>query len=125
MTEFLLNAHSGWQYVALAAVVVSVVLSFQSTMTPTIEKVYRATAIAVDIQVALGLFLWFSVSGWNLGLMQGWVHPIFGLVALGILHAFVGRARKADPTEANKTVRTGLIIAAVLVVAAIGISEMA
>ena len=57
--------------------------------------------------------------------MQGWLHPILGLAALGVLHAFVGRARKGHPEVANRTVRTGLAIAIVLVVATIGIAEMA
>lgn len=125
MTEFFSNAHAGWQYVTLLAVVVSLVYSFRGTeMTPTAEKVYRATAIVVDVQVALGIVLWIAVSGWGLGFAQGWLHPIAGLAALGVLHAFVGRARKADPAEANGVVRTGLIIAIVLVVAAIGIAEI-
>lgn len=126
MTDFFINVHTWWQYVVLLAVVVSLFFAFRSsTMDATAEQVYRWTAVAVDIQVALGIVVWLSDSGWSLGFLQGWLHPIIGLSALGVLHAFIGRARKADPEMANRTVRIGLIIAAVLVVAAIGIAEAA
>lgn len=126
MTEFFVAAHDWWQYAVLVAVVVSLILAFRgSAMDATSETVYRVTAVVVDIQVALGIVIWLADSGWAQGLMQGWLHPILGLAALGVLHAFIGRARKGPPEVANRTVRTGLIIAIVLVVAAIGIAEMA
>lgn len=125
MDDFFFNAHSGWQYVALAGVVVSLVLSFTAVMTPLKERIYRLTAVAVDIQVALGVVLWLSDSGWDRSFMQAWIHPLVGLAALGVLHAFVGRAKSAGADSGNKVVRTGLIIATVLVVAAIGIGEAA
>lgn len=126
MTEFFINAHMWWQYVVLLAVVVSLFFAFRNAMMDsTAETVYRVTAVTVDVQVALGLVIWLANSGWSLNFMQGWLHPIIGLAALGVLHAFIGRARKGHPEVANRTVRTGLIIAIVLVVAAIGIAEMA
>lgn len=126
MTDFFVSAHMWWQYVVLLAVVVSLFFAFRSAMMDsTAETIYRVTAVTVDVQVALGLIIWFANSGWSLGFVQGWLHPILGLAALGVLHAFVGRARKGHPEVANRTVRTGLIIAIVLVVAAIGIAEMA
>jgi len=125
MTEFFFDAHSIWQYVALVAVVVALVISFQARMTPTAERVYRLTAVAVDIQVALGIVLWLASSGWSLGLVQGWIHPLVGLAALGVLHTYLSRARAGGPEAGNKVFRTGIILAFVLVVAAIGIGEMA
>lgn len=126
MTDFFVSAHMWWQYVVLLAVIVSLFFAFRSAMMDsTAETVYRVTAVTVDIQVALGIVIWLANSGWSLGFVQGWLHPILGLAALGVLHAFVGRARKGHPEVANRTVRIGLIIAIVLVVAAIGIAEMA
>lgn len=126
MTDFVLNAHAGWQYVAIFAVVVSLVYAYRSAeMTPAAETTYRVTAVVVDVQVLLGIVAWVAVSGWELGFLQGWIHPIAGIAALGVLHAFVGRARKADRSEANRIVRTGMIVATVLILVAIGIGEMA
>lgn len=124
--DFLVTAHVWWQYVVLLAVIVSLVFAFRNAMMDsTAEMVYRVTTVVVDIQVGLGLIIWIANEGWSLGFMQAWLHPIIGLAALGVLHAFVARARKGHPEVANRTVRTGLIIAIVLVVAAIGIAEMA
>lgn len=125
MEDFFATAHQYWQYVTLLAVVVALVLSFQPRMSETAERVYRMTAVTVDIQVALGIVLWLAASGWSLGFTQGWLHPVVGIAALGVLHAFVGRARKTHPEMAQRTFRTGIIIALVLVVGAIGIAEMA
>jgi heme A synthase len=125
MTDFLISAHSGWQYVALVALLVSLFLAFRTTeMTSAAETSYRVTSVAVDIQVALGIAVWIATSAWSQEFLQAWVHPISGLAAIGVLHAFIGRARKADPATANRIARNGLIITVILVVAAIGIAEV-
>lgn len=125
MTEFLLNAHSGWQYLTLIAVGASLGFSFQKTMTPTSEKVYRISAVVIDIQVALGIVLWLFDSGWSLGFLQGWLHPIVGVAAAGAVHAVVSNARRVDAGEANTRIKYGFLAVLVLVVAAIAIAEMA
>ena len=125
MTEFLINAHSGWQYVALVALLVSLYLAFRTReMTATAETTYRVTAVVIDIQVVLGIAVWVATSAWSQEFLQAWVHPIAGLAALGVLHAVIGRARRSDRETANTTVRNGLIIALALVVVAIGIAEV-
>ena len=126
MIDFFLTAHVWWQYVALFAVVISLVFAFRSSMMDSsAETVYRLTAVAVDIQVALGIVVWLSNSGWSLGFAQGWLHPILGVAAAGALHGSVNAARKAHPEVANRNIRRGLIIVVLLVVATIGIAEMA
>lgn len=125
MSEFFYDAHAVWQYVALAAVLIALAFTFQKEMTRTSETVYRVSAVAIDIQVALGIVLWFMNSGWTLGFMQGWLHPIIGLAAVGAIHAVVSKGRDLEPAEANRRIRFGLIVVVVLVVAAIGVAEMA
>jgi uncharacterized membrane protein len=125
MTDFFFNAHSGWQYVTLIAVGASLGFSFRKTMTPMSERVYRISAVIIDIQVALGIVLWLFDEGWSLGFLQGWLHPIFGLAAVGAVHAVVSKARELDPVEANTRVRYGFLAVLVLVVAAIAVAEMA
>lgn len=127
MSDFLLNAHSGWQYVVLLAVIVAIVFSFRSgpEWGGPATRVYSIAAIAVDIQVTLGIILWIVDEGWSHGFLQSWVHPLAGLAALGVIHAFLGRARREAGADSHRLVRTGFIIALVLVVVAIGIGEMA
>lgn len=125
MTDFLINAHSGWQYVALVALLISLFLAIRTKeMTPTAETTFRVTAVVIDIQVLLGVAVWIATSAWSQEFLQAWVHPIAGLAALGVLHASIGRARKSDRETANTTIRSGLIIALTLVVVAIGIAEV-
>lgn len=125
MREFFFDAHSLWQYVTLLAVVAALVFSFQKTMSPTSFKVYRATGGIVGLQVLLGLALWIFGSGWSLGFTQGWLHPIIGIAAVGVINVFTARAKETGPETGNKVFRTGIIIGLVLVVAAIGIGEVA
>lgn len=124
MSEFFFNAHVIWQYAVLVAVVVALLFAFRRpTMDRTAETIYRITAAVVGLQVLLGVILWIANSGWRLGFMQGWIHPIVGIAAVAVLNIFIGRARKGEPESANKTVRTGFLIAIVLVVAAMAIGE--
>ncbi len=126
MTDFFVNAHSGWQYVVLVALIVALYFAFaRPTLNATSSRVYSLSAVAVDIQVTLGLIVWILKSGWSLGVVQGWIHPIIGLAALGVIHVFLGRARKGHPEVAGKTVKLGFAIALALVVVAIGIAESA
>lgn len=125
MTDFFLDAHAIWQYVALAAVVVSAAFSFQKQMTPTSERVYRLSAVAIDLQVALGIVVWLFNSGWSLGFLQGWLHPIIGLAAVSVVHAVVGQSRGLDPVAANRRIRIGFVVAALLVMSAIAVAEVA
>lgn len=125
MTDFFLSAHVWWQYVVMLAVVVSLVFAFRKPMMDnTAETVYRVSAVIVDIQVTLGIVVWALQSGWSLGFLQGWLHPLLGIAAAGAFHASVSAARKAHPEVANRNVRIGLFVVAVLVIAAIGIGEM-
>lgn len=126
MSDFLVDAHSLWQFVTLAGVIVALIFAFRgSELTVSHRRAYMLAAITVDIQVTLGILVWITNSGWSLGFAQGWLHPVVGLAALGVLHVFIGRARESEPEGANRIARLGLIIVILLVVVAIGIGEMA
>ena len=127
MTDFLVNAHSGWQYVALLAVIVAIVVAVRGgrDWAGTNTRIYSFSAIAVDIQVLLGIVLWVMDSGWNKGALQGWIHPVAGLAALGAIHAFISQARAADDETSNGLMRNGFLIGTVFIVIAIGVAEAA
>jgi hypothetical protein len=127
MTDFLLNAHSGWQYVALAAVIIAVVVAVRggTDWAGTNTRIYSFSAIAVDIQVLLGIVLWVADSGWSKGALQGWVHPVAGLAALGVIHGFISQARAADNETSNGLMRNGFLIGLLIIVVAIGVAEAA
>lgn len=124
MTEFFTNFHQLWQYVSVFALVAALVFTFRPLMSGRAETTYRLAAVAVDVQVLLGIIVWLGASGWGLGFMQGWLHPILGLTALGALHAFVARARKAHPEVAQRTVRIGIGLTFAFVIGAIVIADL-
>lgn len=125
MTEFFTSVHQVWQYVTVFALIVSLVFTFQPLMSSRAETTYRLTSVAVDIQVLLGIIVWLGASGWSLGFLQGWLHPIVGLTALGVLHAFVAKGRRAHPEVAPRTVRIGIGLTFLLVLGAIVIADLA
>lgn len=125
MTDFFANAHAGWWYVVLAAVLVALVFSFQKEMSRGATIAYRVGGISVGIQVLLGLVLWFLVSGWSLGFVQGWLHPILGILAAGAVDGFRGRAVRTGGAGGQRIARVGFAITTVLVVIVIGLGEMA
>jgi len=126
MNSIISNAHSGWQYVALISVIVAIVVAWRAgtVWTDSNTKVYSYAAIAVDIQVTLGILSWIMLSGWNGGLAQGWIHPVAGFGALGAIHAFLGRARAAADATSHTLVRNGFLLGLALIVVAIGLGEI-
>lgn len=64
----------------------------------------RATPIAFDIQVTLGLLLYVLEKYWTKGgtdPFRAYVHPLLMLVALGLLHMFLARGRPTEPDAAR------------------------
>lgn len=126
MQDFLLNAHSGWQYVTLVAVIVAIFVATRSgEHWERSSPAYSIAAVAVDIQVTLGIILWIADSGWSESFLQAWVHPVAGLAALAVVHIYLGRARRAGDETSHGTVRTGLLIALALVIVAVALGELA
>lgn len=125
MKDFLLNAHSGWQYVTLVAVIIAIVVATRAgSRWERSSPAYSIAAAAVDIQVTLGIVLWIVDRGWAESVLQGWVHPVAGLAALGVIHSFLGRARRTADASSHGLVRRGLLIGLALVIVAIALGEL-
>ncbi len=125
MYAFLLNAHSGWRYIALAVLVIAIVKFLigwlgRGQWTPMDRRIGSITAILVDIQLVLGLALWGVAA--SMGLMAGRAtrmmeHPVIMLIAIAVMHVGWSRARKATTdqskfqTAAITFIVTGLLVA--------------
>ncbi len=82
--------------------------------------------ILLDIQVLLGAVVYVADAFWEAGWMSAWVHPVLMLLALGVGHASVSRARRLRMVDdAWRTLGRGLGVAVVLVVAGIGVASAA
>ena len=87
---------------------------------------YVGAAVAMDLQVTLGIVIWIFEQGWSLGPVLGIVHPLLGILALGAAHGGVGAARqRPDASGAHRTATFGLLGALILVLASIGIVSAA
>lgn len=126
--EVVRNVHAELQYAVLAALVGGVVLAlWWSSRDRAFQRGPFAVAmVVVDVQVLLGVVLWAGDGGWRLGALQGFLHPLLALAALGAGHAALGRARKAgDGPAAHRLVAVGFVVATALVLLAVVVAVAA
>ncbi len=125
MVEFLIQAHSGWRWVALALIVITVVkallgLLSRQRWSDLDARLLLFSRIGVYIQVVLGIILYVMLQKWADMRFTG-EHVIVALLAVGGLEFGAGRAKKAgQDTEKFRFTVIGFGIALLLVLAAIG-----
>ena len=124
MTDFLITFHSEWRWLVLVALVVALGLGIYRWQRPVpfvggSARVFSLALVALDIQVLLGIIVWIAGRGWDLPLFRAWIHPVGMLLALGVGHVFLGRARKAEGAEAFRMATLGILLTLVVVAAAI------
>lgn len=122
MYNFVLQAHSGWRYLVLIALLVTIVKyligyfgggkwsSFDALLN-------RITPILIDIQWLLGLVVWIVGSWWqNTNATLAWEHPVFGTLAVVIVHIFAARTKRAATSRSKYgTALLGYLIAGLLI----------
>lgn len=126
--EIIRNVHDEMQYAVLAALVGGVLLAlWWSARGGAFQRLPFALAmVVVDVQVLLGILLWVGDAGWRLGAMQGVLHPLLALAALGAGHAALSRARRTeDGPAAHRLVALGFVLATALVLLAVVVAVAA
>jgi hypothetical protein len=83
------------------------------------DRPFALSAILFDIQVTLGIILFFANRGWTLGSFVGVVHPLVMLLAVVVYHLAIARARKQASTASYRTLALGAAVSLILVLAAI------
>ena len=106
MYYFMIQAHSGWQYLASLALVVAVAVYVVNWLRgQTWSALYRRiglyTIIVIDIQLLLGLILWgvgasMGIVGANA--IRTVEHPFTMLLAIVLLHAGWVWTKRSDET---------------------------
>jgi hypothetical protein len=124
MTDFLITFHSEWRWLVLAALVVALGFGLYRWQRPVpfiggSARVFSLAIVGLDIQVLLGVVVWITGRGWELGAFRAWIHPVGMLIALGVGHAFLGRARKAEGSAAYRLATLGILLTLVIVAASI------
>lgn len=123
MYNILLMTHSGWRYLALLALAIAVVKYLAVWLgnggwSKLDRQIGLIASIVVDIQLLLGLVLWFAARADHpLSALQGMEHPVWMIVAVAAMHIGQPRVKKAADGDKAKTaaitfVVTGLLIAA-------------
>lgn len=83
------------------------------------DRPYALVAVLVDIQVGLGIVLWLFDRAWEKGVFFAAIHPVTMLLAVGVVHAAVARARKMASQRSHLVAGIGTLVALALVIAGI------
>lgn len=87
---------------------------------------FSVTMVALDLQVTLGIVLYVIGEGWDFDAPIAYFHPAAMLAALAVGHIGVARARRENMVDAaHRLAGRGLLVAAVLVAAGIGVASAA
>ncbi len=129
MTDLLLTIHPWLGYLVTIVVLVAVFVAFGRARDARefIATPYSVAMILLDVQVLLGIILYGVGGYWNLDRTTSeiaYVHPVLGLLALGIGHAALRRARNEQmAVDAHRKVGRGLVAALIVIVLSIGIAS--
>jgi hypothetical protein len=132
--------HSIWRWVVLVAAVAALVKAFGGWLRKSpYDNLDRRLGLfyttAIDIQVLLGLILWFGeqrfatiASAGAAGgdaLFFGIIHPVLMLVALGLVHVGNVRSRRGVGGNPRRTAALFYLGSLVMIIAAIPWSRLA
>lgn len=122
--DVLLQTHSGYRWIVLAALlgvgILGLVRSAQGAeWSKGTERPFTLATIVFDLQLALGIALWIGNKGWDQDFFIKVIHPLGMILAVGVAHMAVVRARKGDPTKAFRMAGIGLLAALVIVAAVV------
>lgn len=130
MYGILMQAHSGWRYLVLLALVIVLAKYLigwlgSQQWSDLDRRIGAYTTIVIDIQLLIGLILW----GWGAGIgLLGAVpartieHPITMIIAIGVMHIGWSRTKKAQP--ANRFRIGALTFIGVTVLVVLGLTRV-
>ena len=122
--DFLLQTHSGYRWIVLAVLLgvgtLGLVRSAQgAAWSKNAERPFMLATIVFDLQIGLGIALWIGNKGWDQDFFIKFIHPLGMILAAGVAHMAVMRARKGDPAKAFRMAGIGLLAAPVIVAAVV------
>ncbi|MEY3019350.1 MAG: hypothetical protein RLZZ272_334 [Actinomycetota bacterium] len=123
------TVHQWLGYAVFLVVLVVAVLAWIGSRRSTKPALPRArtTMVLLDVHVTIGIVLYAVGAWWAEGdaPLVAYVHPTLAIAALGVGHAALARARRADnAAAADRGLAVGFTIVLVLITAAIGVASM-
>lgn len=124
MTNFILQAHSGWRWIVLALIVIVIIKALigllgRQQWSSLDTRLLLFARIAVYIQVALGVLLYLLLQKWNAGMSFTGSHVIPALLAVGGVEFGAGRAKRSTGSKKFMFALIGFVIALVLIYGAL------
>ena len=118
--DVLVEIHSWYRWAVLAVLlgvgILGVTRAAQGTpWSGASERPFSLATIIFDLQLALGIVLWIGNKGWDQDFFIKVIHPVGMLLAAGVAHMALVRARKIDGPSSYRIAGAGLIIALVIV----------
>lgn len=118
--DTLVAAHSGLRWLVLIALLTVVVVGFiRSSSGSPVDRWVQFVAILFDIQVTIGIILYFVNAGWDQGGFIGIFHPLAMVAAIAVFHVGLGRARRQEGGGGWRTVAIMTLLSLVLVLAGV------
>ena len=123
MTDFLLQAHSGWRWIVLILIVITAIKALigwlgNQNWSKLDTRLLLFTRIALYIQVVLGLLLYILLQLWTNMRFTG-EHVIIALLAVGAVEFGAARARKSSGSKMYMFAFIGCALALILVYVAL------
>ena len=124
MVYFMLQAHSGWRYIVLLFLIITLVKMLvgwlgKQEWKSVDNSLLLATRVAVYMQVVLGVILYIMLARWTNMRFTG-EHVIVALLSVGGVEFAAARAKKAATDVAKfKFGFIGLAVASVLIYVAL------
>jgi len=123
VTDFLLQAHSGWRWIVLILIVITAIKALigwlgNQDWSKVDTRLLLFTRIALYIQVVLGVLLYILLQQWNNMRFTG-EHVIIALLAVGAVEFGAARARKSTGSKMYRFAFIGCALALILVYVAL------
>lgn len=126
MSAFLGFVHEWLGYLVSIVLLVTIFVAYRRAreMREFRPQAFVFVAIALDVQVLLGILRYALDGFWSDRAEIAYIHPVLALAALAVAHVFLRRARSAKmAVDANRLAGRGMLIALLLVIAAIGVAS--
>jgi hypothetical protein len=126
VTDVLYQVHMWLAYATTAVVLISAILGFGRAKDARefASGAYALPMVMLDVVVTLGLILYVVSQAWEGRPEIAYIHPVLAVIALGVGHALLGRAKQQRmAVDAHRTAARGLLLALLFVAAAIGVAS--
>ena len=123
--DWLVDIHSIWRYAILVAGLGALIFSFMAATgarpwDALTERLSAIFPIVMDVQLLIGLGVWFLTSWPRADTYLAWIHPGLMIVAIGLAHAGRALSERAGDSSA-KGRRAAIFFGASLLIVVIAI----